>query len=95
MRAHNMYLQMVCSALLASPLLLASGCSSHRTTTTTTTEVSQPRDGYAGSPVEVSRTETKTTEVENEDRHRGLFGIIGDIIALPFRAVGALFMAIF
>ena len=79
-----------CVALVTLP-----GCSSRKTTTTTTETTETPRNYNDGS---VSPAETKTTTtVENEksERNHGLFGILGDIIALPFRAVGALFETIF
>ena len=41
----------------------------------------------------VRRTETSTRE--SSSSNQGLFAIVGDIIALSFRAVGALFSAIF
>lgn len=91
-------------AVLATLLVAGQlGCSSRRTTKTVTTEerggdtvVVTDRDGTVTVPDDrtVTTTET-TTEVERDDPDRGLFGIIGNIIALPFRAVGALFRAIF
>jgi len=74
----------------AAPLI--SGCSSRRTTTETTTEVHRdPDNGYVsnydrGETVEV----TKTEKVTQESNHKGFFGIVGDIIALPFRAIGSI-----
>jgi hypothetical protein len=87
------------------PLVLAtcvslSSCSAQRATTTTTTEVrdaDSDRGMYSGSATdttEVRRSET-TTEVHDTGSEGGLFQIVGDIIALPFRAVGALLSAIF
>lgn len=73
-----------------TPLLLA--CSGNKHSSQTTTEVVRDSDEYRAryndSPtVEVT---TKTEEVSHEDNHRGFFGIIGDIIALPFRAVASI-----
>lgn len=86
------------SMLLVSAVSLSfSACSGHRTTTTTTeveaTDTDRAR--YAprpGEPAVVERTETTTVERRSDG---GVFSILGDIIALPFRAVGALFSAIF
>lgn len=89
-------LRYLMSAVLAVMLLTgAGGCSARRTTTVTETEVERPRARYYEPPadVEVQRTETHT-DVEH-DEHHGVFTILADIIALPFRAVGALFSAIF
>ena len=81
--------------------LSTQGCSQRRTSSVTTTEVSRdtetdsPRARYDANGA-VTTTETKTVEVdEHPDRESGLFSIVGEVIALPFRAVGALFSAIF
>ena len=75
----------VVAGLLSSPL---TGCSSKRATTVETTEVRHDGDrAYSGDEtVQVTKTE-KTTESDN---HHGFFGILGDIIALPFRAIGSI-----
>ena len=71
------------------------GCSSGSSSTVTTTEVRRAPDSnyysannYDDSAVEVTKTETVT---EEDDKGHGVFGIIGDVIALPFRALGAIF----
>ena len=83
-------------------LLFSQGCTSRKTTSVTKTEVQvspdieAPRGRYADqSDIQTKSTETTKTEEVHEDSHRGVFGIVGDIIALPFRAVGALLTAIF
>lgn len=83
--------------LITGVSLSFSGCSGHRRTTTTTeveaTDTNRARYAPApGEPEVVERTETTTVERRSDG---GLFSILGDIIALPFRAVGALFSAIF
>ncbi len=89
-------LQFVRSLLvvLIGVALFLSGCASgsKSSTTVSTTEVykdpeNTERSRYDGSPtVEV----TKTEEVTKEDNRRGFFGILGDIIALPFRAIASI-----
>lgn len=77
-----------------------SGCTSSRTTTETTTEVRTrdsdraQYDGYATEPRVVERSETTTVE-HDDGSDGGLISIVGNIIALPFRAVGALLSAVF
>jgi hypothetical protein len=53
-------------------------------------------DSRTGEPVRVER-ESTTTETTDEDSGvlSGTVNVIGDVIALPFRAVGGLFRAIF
>lgn len=91
-----------CLAVL--PALLGSvGCASHKekTTVETTTvhedgDTTRSRYGDSGDrEVSTTTTKTETVESDRDDPDRGLFGIVGNIIALPFRAVGALFSAIF
>jgi len=80
---------------LFSGTIFMQGCSSHRDTTVTTETVTESDPRYVP-PSESTHVETRTTEtVEHEDEHHGFFHILGDIIALPFRAIGALFHAIF
>ena len=74
---------------LTVTVFLICGCASQKTTTVSTTEVrresSSINDSYAESrPVVVV---TKSEEVSHADGHKGFFGILGDIIALPFRAL--------
>lgn len=80
------------SNLLLSLILVAglAGCSTHRTTTH---EVAYDR---RGDPVTVERHST-TTETTTDDTGvlSGTVNVIGEVIALPFRAVGGLFRAIF
>jgi hypothetical protein len=100
----------ILTAVLAAVFIpsVLSGCSGKKETTTTTLRtvegVPPDRHVYVGSDgvvysrdreVSATTTKTKTVEVEKDDPDRGLFGIIGNIIALPFRAVGALFSVIF
>lgn len=82
------------SNLIFALLLLTSvgaGCSSHRTTTH---EVAYDR--RSGEPVAVE-THSTTTETTTEEGGvlSSTVNVIGEVIALPFRAVGGLFRAIF
>ena len=72
------------------------GCSAHDS------QRYERREESRGSLAEENSGSRTTTVVEREVRHeqdsdvdQGLFGIIGNIIALPFRAIGGLFRAIF
>lgn len=72
-------------------LIFLAGCSSSKTTTITDTQ-----DGEYGS----SRTKVETVETETDSGGcEGVLSctvnVLGEVIALPFRAVGALFSAIF
>ena len=78
----------------ATPVL--SGCSRHKTTTVTTTEVDSPRARYYPPAEEEVTVKTETTHDDTDhSEHHGVFSVLADIISLPFRAVGALFTAIF
>ncbi len=82
------------SISLASLILvaaLAGGCATHRTTTH---EVAYDR--RTGEPVTVERETTTTTDTtEDTGIVSGTVNVIGEVISLPFRAVGALVRAIF
>jgi hypothetical protein len=84
-----------------------SGCSSGKTTTVTTTTVTTPlrTDPLASSPVDrqeatAPRQETTvtTTTTETEDSSPGIigsaFGLVGAVIAFPFRVVGGVLDAL-
>jgi len=70
---------------------IAGGCSTHRTVTNEVTY-----DDDTGRPVTVER-ETRTTETGTADEGvlSGTVNAVGDVISLPFRAVGGLLRAIF
>ena len=70
---------------------IAGGCSTHRTVTNEVTY-----DDRTGRPVTVER-ETRTTETGTEDDGvlSGTVNAVGEVISLPFRAVGGLLRAIF
>ena len=70
---------------------IAEGCSTHRTVTNEVTY-----DDRTGRPVTVER-ETRTTETGTEDDGvlSGTVNAVGEVISLPFRAVGGLLRAIF
>lgn len=94
---HNLTSMFVSVVYALALSLSIPACSSHRTTTTTSEveAADSDRARYApesGEPQVVERTETTTVERRSDG---GVFSILGDIIALPFRAVGALFSAIF
>jgi hypothetical protein len=80
-------------AAAAVPLL--SACSSHRhssvTTTETRVEYPDSEARYRINP-EAAEVETTSTKTQSSERSGGgLFSIIFDIIALPFRALAAIF----
>jgi hypothetical protein len=74
---------------LSLATVLAAGCSTHRTTTQ---EVAYDR--RTGEPVTVER-ETTTTTTESGGVLSSTVDVVGEVISLPFRAVGGLFRAIF
>ena len=81
------------SNFLLSLILVAglAGCSTHRSTTR---EVAY--DSRNGEPVTVERQTTTTTEsTEDSGVLSGTVNVIGEVISLPFRAVGGLVRAIF
>jgi type IV pilus biogenesis protein CpaD/CtpE len=81
------------SNLVLSLILVVglAGCSTHRTTTQ---EVAY--DSRTGEPVTVERQTTTTTEsADDTGALSGTVNVIGEVISLPFRAVGGLVRAIF
>lgn len=81
------------SNFLVSLTLVAAlaGCSAHRTTTQ---EVAYDR--RTGEPVTVERHTTTTTEsADDTGVLSGTVNVVGEVISLPFRAVGGLLRAIF
>jgi len=81
------------ASLLA--LALGPGCSTHKETVTTTETISYPSD-----TVLVQRSETTTTTTDSSGSKSGgvlssTVDVVGDVIALPFRAVGSLLGALF
>jgi hypothetical protein len=85
MRPTNLFMSLV---LVAS---LGAACSTQRTETR---EVTYDR---TGEPVTVEKRTTTTTESTTEDTGvlSGTVNVIGEVISLPFRAVGGLVRAIF
>jgi hypothetical protein len=72
---------------------LAAACSTHHRVSRDTV---QYEDRYTGEPVTVERE--RTTESSTSDDTgliSGTVNVLGEVIALPFRAVGGLFRAIF
>lgn len=95
--SHKMMVLCAAAAITLGP---AMGCSSHtRTVTRETTQYSADRGPYAGDPARVSETETTTTETVRRDDPPGLVSgtvnVIGEAVALPFRAVGGMIRALF
>jgi hypothetical protein len=85
-----------------------SGCSSGKTTTVTTTTVTTPlrTDPLATSPINSQEatapsqeTTVTTTTTETEESSPGIigsaFGLVGAVIAFPFRVVGGVLDALF
>ena len=82
------YSNYIVGLILAAAL---AGCSTQRTTTQ---EVAYDR--RTGEPVTVERQTTTTTDSSGDTGVlSGTVNVIGEVIALPFRAVGGLFRAIF
>ena len=71
---------------------LATACATHRTVTD---EVAY--DERTGQPVTVERHTTSTTTDTSEETGvlSSTVNVVGEVIALPFRAVGGLFQALF
>jgi hypothetical protein len=69
--------------------LLATGCA-----TETRSVTSETRD-YPSNTVVETRTETTETKNESGGVLSSTVDVVGDVIALPFRAVGALLRGIF
>ena len=80
---------------LALPIILAlslftSGCSGTRTVSTTEIHTNA-EDDYSHRYHDHPRVEVTTTEqTTHQEGHKGFFGILGDIIAWPFRAIAAI-----
>ena len=104
MKTKTHVIQRTSGALLALTFLLAAngplGCASETKTTTTTTTTREPGDpNYpVSSGPEVSR-HTTTTVQKSDDGCSGVLSctvdFAGDVIAFPFRVVGAVFRALF
>jgi uncharacterized lipoprotein len=66
-------------------------CATHQRT-----ETVQYQDRRTGDPVAVERTTTDTTSTsEDSGVLSGTVNVVGEVIALPFRAVGGLLRALF
>ncbi|MBN8547873.1 MAG: hypothetical protein J0M12_01015 [Deltaproteobacteria bacterium] len=78
---------LVCSVAL-------SACSG-RTTTVDTQVTTTEQAASADAPKSTKTVEVTKETTEKDEGGHGVFHILGDILALPFRAIGALFTAIF
>lgn len=88
----NIHVLCFALALISLPMVTL-GCSARHGTTVTTTESATRNDDQDLQRGErESRTTVTETKVEEapRDNHKGFFGIIGDIIALPFRAIASI-----
>jgi hypothetical protein len=84
------FLKLIMGGLLIANL---AACSTHQRTTK---ETVQYEDRRTGEPVEVEReTTTESSSSENGGILSGTVNVVGEVIALPFRAVAGLFSAIF
>lgn len=79
------------AALLSLALLFNPGCSTHQETVSTTERTDYP----SGTTVQQTETSTTNTKQESGGVLSSTVDVVGEVIALPFRAVGALFRAIF
>lgn len=100
MRTNKLFGIFLSALLCCITVASSTGCASHRDVTTVETRTVSNGDPDYRASADLSETRTTTTKTESvhedhDDPDRGLFGIVGNIIALPFRAVGALFEAIF
>jgi hypothetical protein len=85
------FLRLMMGALLIANLTVA--CTTHQRTTRDTV---QYEDRRTGEPVAVEReTTTESSTSENGGILSGTVNVIGEVIALPFRAVAGLVRAIF
>ena len=66
------------------------GCSTHRSTPHDVVY-----DSRTGEPVTVERETTTTTDSTDTGVVSGAVNVVGEVISLPFRAVGGLVRAIF
>jgi hypothetical protein len=82
------FLRLMMGALLIANLAVA--CTTHERVETVRYE-----DRHTGEPVAVERQSTETTTEDNGGILSGTVNVIGEVIALPFRAVAGLFRAIF
>jgi hypothetical protein len=83
------FLRLMMGALVIANLTAA--CTTHERVETVRYE-----DRRTGEPVAVERqTTTETTTEDNGGILSGTVNVIGEVIALPFRAVAGLFRAIF
>ena len=77
---------------------LATACATHSTTTRTDTVEYAQEDRRTSQPVERQTTTTRET-TSSDDGGGGVISgtvdVLGEILALPFRAVGGLIRAIF
>jgi hypothetical protein len=75
---------------------LVSACATHQRVQTDTVQYEDQQ--RAGDPVTVERrttTTTQTSSTEDSGVLSGTVNVIGEVLALPFRAVGGLLRAIF
>jgi hypothetical protein len=85
--------------LFVSLLLIANlvgGCATHQRVQTDSVQYEDQQ--RAGDPVTVERRTTTTTQTsasEDSGVLSGTVNVIGEVLALPFRAVGGLLRAIF
>jgi hypothetical protein len=87
------FLRLFVSLLLMANL--AASCATHHRTQTDTV---QYQDQRASDPVAVERRTTTTTQTSTSEDSgviSGTVNVIGEVLALPFRAVGGLLRAIF
>jgi hypothetical protein len=85
------FLRLIMGALVIANLTAA--CATHESVERETVRY---EDRRTGEPVEVERySTTETTREDNGGILSGTVDVIGEVIALPFRAVAGLFRAIF
>ncbi len=97
------FLRLLVTAVFASTLAIAAGCSTEHSTTTTTTTTADPptevasNDGAAtpqNAPASTSTT-TEATKDEPDSVAGSVFHAVGTIILFPFRVIGDVLGLIF
>ena len=84
----NTYSRWIATSFLIANL--AAGCATHQRT-----ETVQYNNRRTGDPLAVERTTTETSANEDSGVLSSTVNVVGEVIALPFRAVGGLLRALF
>ena len=83
------------AALLVSVLMLPAGCATHKESVSTTETRNDPNTYPSQTTVQTTEKTSTDTSTEDSGVLSSTVNVVGEVVALPFRAVGALFRAIF